>query len=387
MKIKVRCIILISIFFFTKGTEDIVMAGSQIEVSQTQLESQRYGYHSISLTNLGSTAEPQIAAGSKVEIGGALFNFAAPESITGWGGIGNDSVVWINLVVAGAAVTAVFTTTAPTWSTSKQGWYSGLDRYVAGLYKDGSALYAGKHLLEQRHTPFIRETPLFGFQAISLTNFDNENEPAIAAGSRVEIGGALYYFPAERAITGWGGIGLYTDAWIKLVPSGMSVAVEFTTTPPAWNHLKQGYYDGNDRYVGWMTKNVDGDCVLKHIVPNEQKAEMWFEDRVEIGDWDMDAPGAPPGGDYKNVKHYLSYNPQNGDIVPINCLIRNDSNTVFYSLQYAEPNDTEPQGGLGIAGAEVFYLARRIGGFFDNANYDSTGFNRGWVYFRHRARL
>ena len=41
-----------------------------------------------------------------------------------------------------------------------------------------------------------------GYNGISLTNYDNNSLPAIAAGSYFEISGALYGFESEEAITG-----------------------------------------------------------------------------------------------------------------------------------------------------------------------------------------
>ena len=130
------------------------MAGQQVEIVANQIDKQRLGYLGLSLTNYDADTEPQIAAGSKVEIASALFEFTAAESITGWGGIGASSRVYVKLVVAGTAVTAAFTTTAPTWSTSKQGWYgtggAALDRYVAMLWKDAAGNYSFKEVLGDR---------------------------------------------------------------------------------------------------------------------------------------------------------------------------------------------------------------------------------------------
>lgn len=122
------------------------MAGAQVIVALTQIEKQRLGYQAISLTEFSSDLEPEIAAGSKVEIGGALFEFVGNESITGWAGIGAGNDVYIKLTVAGAAVTASFTTTPPTWSESKQGFYDALERYIGGLYKDAGGDYTRKFL-------------------------------------------------------------------------------------------------------------------------------------------------------------------------------------------------------------------------------------------------
>lgn len=134
------------------------MAGAQIEISQNRLEKGDKGFLALSLTEYDTTAECEIAEGSIVEIAGALFEFTADEAITGWAGIGNSNDVYVKCVVAGTAVTAEFTTTAPTYSTSKAGWYgtagAALHRYVAKLYKDGAGAYTLKCLY--RGGPEIR---------------------------------------------------------------------------------------------------------------------------------------------------------------------------------------------------------------------------------------
>ena len=134
------------------------MAGSKVnayaigDVDLTSLmetvDRQRRGYQALSLTNFSSLLEPKIASGSLVEVSGALFKFEVDESITGWSGIANSNEVYIKLVPAGSSITAVFTTTAPVWSDAKQGFYSTNDRYIGGLFKDGSGNYSKKWLYE-----------------------------------------------------------------------------------------------------------------------------------------------------------------------------------------------------------------------------------------------
>ena len=87
------------------------------------------GYCAITLTEMTTTNVPQIAAGSKIEVGGSLFKFDANETITGTATTGAN---YIRLVPSGSSITAEWTTTAPTWSDSKQGWYdsTGAKRYV-----------------------------------------------------------------------------------------------------------------------------------------------------------------------------------------------------------------------------------------------------------------
>jgi len=86
----------------------------------TTLDAQRIGYHALTLTEYDTTTKPAIAAGSKVEINGALFKFDSEDAISG---SPSDGDVYILLTPSGDSVTASFTNTAPTWSDSKQGWY------------------------------------------------------------------------------------------------------------------------------------------------------------------------------------------------------------------------------------------------------------------------
>ncbi len=83
--------------------------GIQVTISASQIDAQRLGYHSISLTNfaIGNTAEPSIAAGSKVEVSGALYMFAADEAGTGWAGLSASAIAYIKLVPVGAALSWV----------------------------------------------------------------------------------------------------------------------------------------------------------------------------------------------------------------------------------------------------------------------------------------
>jgi len=121
--------------------------GVQVTIAANQIDKERLGYHAISLTHFIDTAEPSIAAGSKVEIGGALYEFVADETGTGWAGLGASSVAYILITPAGAACSWSYTTTAPTWDTAKQGWYTGTARVVGMLYKDAASLYQFKKII------------------------------------------------------------------------------------------------------------------------------------------------------------------------------------------------------------------------------------------------
>jgi hypothetical protein len=131
----------------------------QITNYQNLADKQRRGYQAISLDSLITTAAVTIKSGSVVEVAGALYEFQADETESGgtWAGIGNSNVVYIYIVPAGSTATFIYSVTAPTWDSSKQGWYNGTSRAVVSLYKDAGGLYQSKYLL-----PSSQSSPLPG---------------------------------------------------------------------------------------------------------------------------------------------------------------------------------------------------------------------------------
>jgi len=98
-----------------------------------------------------------------------------------------------------------------------------------------------------------------GFSALSLTNYENTSEPAIEAGSVLEVGGALFEFESEEAITVTPADGV---VYVKVVPAGASITAEFTATAPTWDPSKFGWYgtagNASHRYVGVMVQSGTG---------------------------------------------------------------------------------------------------------------------------------
>src|SRR6056297_1665092 len=87
-----------------------------------------------------------------------------------------------------------------------------------------------------------------GFMALTLTNFDNDSEPAIAAGSVVELSGSLYSITSAESI---GGSATAGANYIYFDSTGTSF--DYSTTAPAWSDAKQGWYNGTDRAVAGFT--------------------------------------------------------------------------------------------------------------------------------------
>jgi hypothetical protein len=108
-----------------------------------QVEYARKGKLGLSLTHYDDTSLPAVAAGSWAEVVGSIYKWASEEAISG--SLTGSAINYIKLVPGGsgdtAIVTATWTDSAPTWSDSYQGWYSGTSRYVGGCYYDGSNYY------------------------------------------------------------------------------------------------------------------------------------------------------------------------------------------------------------------------------------------------------
>ena len=129
------------------------MAGSQISTSVSIIDSLS-GFMALSLTEYNTSAAAAIAAGSKVEIAGAFFQFPADETPTGWTAITTGTTAYIALTASGTAgsqvVNAGYVSTAPTWRDDLHGWYASAAssvRIVASVYKAESTSYYPKFIM------------------------------------------------------------------------------------------------------------------------------------------------------------------------------------------------------------------------------------------------
>lgn len=228
-----------------------------------------------------------------------------------------------------------------------------------------------------------------GYQAISLTHYDDNLECKIAAGSIFEIGGALFKTEGDEPITGWAGIGNDTDVYIKIMPSGSTATAAFVTAAPTWSTSKQGWYVGNDRYIGGLYRDSGGDYTIKWLYAPEDIQNLLREGQtrpilekvVAIGVWNMDANLAP-------VDNPISLGCLKSKIRSVSVIILDDNvNAKIYPLDYAA--------GVGaVSGRWEFLLitdvadialSRYDAGFFDSVNFDDAVKNRGWIYVKYRG--
>lgn len=149
---------------------DYAIGDQNIQSVMLTLDKAFKGFHQVSLTNYNTTSESAIAAGSVVEVNGALYKFDSDENITG---SPSNGTVYIYLVPSGDTVTAAYTNTAPTWSDSKQGWYgtggNANYRYLEFALTKASAVWSNKRRIYYFYN--IDEITTTGFSTKSLNSY------------------------------------------------------------------------------------------------------------------------------------------------------------------------------------------------------------------------
>ena len=94
---------------------------------------------------------------------------------------------------------------------------------------------------------------------------------------------------------------------------------------------------------------------------------------LEIGDWNMDSTAIGP---------FVAHGLTQSKIRTIQVLIRRDDDVIFNDLLSHTNNTGSGQHSVGISSTTV-QIARETGGFYDNINYNSTSFNRGWIIIQY----
>ncbi len=215
-----------------------------------------------------------------------------------------------------------------------------------------------------------REGHNLGLLAIQLTNYTGVGKPAIAAGGQVEIDGVIYTNSIEVAIGGATANTTWFD--ILLTPSGTTFTASFIARGTgAWSDSKQGLYDGNNRVIGIARRNTsDADWINKNILVVINRT---VKIKIEIGDWDMDADTN------SGVAHGLGAAFKN--IRSVKIIIRDDADSSYYDIYFFK-DTVDPaliSGGIRLIDTTDITIQRRSGGEFDDATFNSTSYNRGWV--------
>jgi len=213
------------------------------------------------------------------------------------------------------------------------------------------------------------EQTAHGMNGIILTEYTTSVVCAIAAGSVVEINGAVFQFSAETAITGTPASGV----------NYIICSVTGTTASPYWDQTifstydtaKAGLYTGASRYVAECHYGATGvDYLGKYVYPERTRDLIR---KLPIGNWDMPATGTAA------IIHGLGT--VTTFIRQVNVHIYGDSDAFAYNFNYLATSATSAITQYVQINDNQVRIIRPDSPPFTLSSFDtSTGYNRGWAY-------
>jgi hypothetical protein len=219
---------------------------------------------------------------------------------------------------------------------------------------------------------------------LHLTEWDTLNEPKIKQGVYVQHGGALFIVnDANEDISGAGGLS-NGRVYIKITRVGDVLTASFTNSAIgySWDYQYCSFYhaDGTQLLPYVIYKTI-GNYEKYNLKFSEDKfditANLHIPFCIEIGTWDM------TGGSTKSVN--IPVKIQNKILSNLIAIVRKDSSFTYRDkfpiwTDNLAVGNTEPSGGCSIDDQfQNFTLSARSGMFFDNADFNSTSDNRGWI--------
>lgn len=108
---------------------------------------------------------------------------------------------------------------------------------------------------------------------------DGTTPPRVAAGSKVDISGGLYYFGSTETVAG--SATTTNTNYIMLTTSSSSITASYTSEVPSWSASKNGWYDatGNKRMIG----RLDFDSTTYEVIGLLPRGEsLWDKNGREV---------------------------------------------------------------------------------------------------------
>jgi len=95
-----------------------------------------------------------------------------------------------------------------------------------------------------------------GFMQLKISNLNNQNEPVILRGSRLEVNSSFYICEDDEIINN----DISTEQWIYVyaIPQINSLLFEYSNIKPVFDTVKNGWYNENNRAIATMYKRTDG---------------------------------------------------------------------------------------------------------------------------------
>ena len=221
---------------------------------------------------------------------------------------------------------------------------------------------------------------LNGWEAISLTNFVTSAQSLVAAGSKIELGGAFFGFTSDEtpSASSWTAVGTGNTAYLVVTPSGAPgsqvLSLAYSAAVPVWHLSKSAWYASAasiSRYIGGVYKTSATQYDRAFLLNAEQNnaAHSLRPISIKIGTWDMDTDAAAV------VAHGVDLNA----IRTVDVVIRHDAAAASKPLVHS-PGSAAVSGHFQWDATNIT-MTRVAGRAFDNSGYSSMGDdgNRGWI--------
>ena len=263
-------------------------------------------------------------------------------------------------------------------------WLSTTTYSLDAVASYNTKMFISKQASNTNHTPvggagdtWWQLWPIAEVKSINnvvLTNYTGTGVPAIAIDSQCEINGLMYTNPIEVAITGTTADSTWYD--ILLTSSGTTFTASFIARETGvWSDSKQGLYSGNNRVVACVYRVGSTNWINKNILIITNRT---IKIKMIIGDWDMSA----------TILLLISHGITDPDCIRDICtIVRIDAGAPEYEsfvLPMKGATTTIDAGVSAIRGDDI-RLQSRTGGGFDNAYFDDTSYNRGWITFSYEV--
>lgn len=219
-------------------------------------------------------------------------------------------------------------------------------------------------------------------KTLHLTEWDTLTRPRIEEGVYINHGGALFQVQGSSSvITGSPSAG---RVYIKVSRSGDTLTAAFVNSASGynWSYVYNGFYDSSGNqllpYVLWL----DGTNYYKYdLEKSTDKFDITepieFTIEVDTGDWSMQANA------FITFAHGLG--PYWKYISEISIIIRNDNDDNYNDLNGWDVQNTIASGGVSYLDSTNIQICHNFEALcFANADYNSTSYNRGTIYFRIR---
>ncbi len=171
--------------------------------------------------------------------------------------------------------------------------------------------------------------------------------------NNVEVGGKRQFTDGPPATT-------VDDTWLNAMQEEIVSFIESAGLTP----------DGSDLTQLKQAVDLNG-------IPDQTGGNPLLVKVIEIGDWDMNANLSPA----VRPVHGITLS----KIRSVTAMIRNDAGTAHYVLDgVANDPGAAPLGGVQNITTNIL-LIRTAGGQFDDVDFDSIPYNRGWVMIMYEA--